>query len=336
MINTNHTGQLQPAIKEVGKILPVLGVENVGSSTQERASNARNFLVGHVYQAKVLEKVGQFDLVKVDNQVLKMQLGDSGKLGATLALKFLQANPTPTFSLNQAHTFGQEAKTHLSQTGQLIGKLLQQAQAQGVTARYQADGVVTNNPMFVAQFANDLKQAIRQSGLFYESHLQALSEGDGVLESLKQEPHNAQRQPLTTIVSQQLSLLDTQKFAWSGEVWAGQQMQLDVVPNVTRNTEDENAEEEGTGEDAPIQSTLALSLPKLGDVKAVINLRDGKLQVQLLAKEKATRESMQLKRQALNHALSANGQSVESLTVDMLTTESISKENESIRQVTPG
>ncbi len=333
MLPANMTGQSQSGVNPVAKVLPVLGVERIGSSTQEQASNAKNFIIGQVYQAKIQEKVDQnTHLVKVDQQLLKMQLGQGAKPGQTLALRFIQASPVPTFLLDQAAgELNDQAK--ISHTGKLIAKFLQQAQ--GATARYQAQEVVTQNPLLVAATAQALKQSVSKTGLFYESHLQALAQGEQSLDSLMQEPQNAQKQLLPTLVSQQLSLLESQKFSWSGEIWPGQVMQLDIAPV----SEDEGQAEQETSQEAentPVESTLSLHLPLLGDVAVKLRMQGEQLAVQLQAAEADTRTVMQSQQARLQTALLGHVKTLSQLSIESIPQHSSLDDESGIRHVTPG
>lgn len=333
MLPANMTGQSQSGVNPVAKVLPVLGIERIGSSTQEQASNAKNFIIGQVYQAKIQEKVDQnTHLVKVDQQLLKMQLGQGAKPGQTLALRFIQASPVPTFLLDQAaDQLSEQAK--ISQTGKLIGKFLQQAQ--GATARYQAQEVVTQNPLLVAATAQALRQSVTKTGLFYESHLQALAQGEQSLDSLMQEPQNAQRQLLPTLVSQQLSLLESQRFSWSGEIWSGQVMQLDIAPVAEDEGQDEQQSNRGA-DNAPIESSLSLHLPLLGDVSVKLRMDGDQLAVKLHAEEAETRAVMQSQQHKLQTALLGHVKALTQLSIDEMPEAAEANHEPGFRPVTPG
>lgn len=333
MLPPNMTGQPPAGVNPVSKILPVLGIERIGSSTQEQASNAKNFIVGQVYQAKVQEKVDQHShLVKVDQQLLKMQLGQGAKPGQTLALRFIQASPVPTFLLDQAaDQLNDQAK--ISQTGKLIAKFLQQAQ--GASSRYQAQEVVTQNPLLVAATAQALKQSVSKTGLFYESHLQALAQGEQSVDGLLEEPQNTQRQQLPTLVSQQLSLLESQKFSWTGEIWAGQVLQLDIAPVTEEDTPSEEHKPSDTDETA-VESNLSLHLPQLGDVNINLRMKGDQLAVQLQAAQADTRAVMQAKQQRLQSALLNHVKSLSQLSVEDIPQHAESTEKPGFRPVTPG
>ena len=317
MINQSTTSELTRGVNGVSKIVPVVSVERIASAAQEFASKAKNFNIGQVYQARVLENLpDKTQLVEVGDTILKMQLGDAGKTGQTIPLKFLQLQPVPTFLLESAEA-DQAPETHLSAAAKLIGSLLQEAKMQGATARYQAEGIVTQQPNNPQQIAQDLKQALGKTGLFYESHLTALVQSEHNLESIKQEPQNLNKMPLATLVSQQLNMLETNKFSWSGQVWPGQEMAFDMfmLPENQVEKDARHNQQGAVPEDRPIQTNLVLDLPTLGKVKAEISLVDRKLSVQLSSKQQDTAKTLAQQKFKLINALSANGQNLAHVTV---------------------
>lgn len=317
MINQSTTSELNRGVNGVSKIVPVVSVERIASAAQEFASKAKNFNIGQVYQARVLENLpDKTQLVEVGDTILKMQLGDAGKAGQTIPLKFLQLQPIPTFLLESAKA-DQAPETHFSTAAKLIGSLLQEAKMQGATPRYQAEGIVTQQPNNPQQIAQDLKQALSKTGLFYESHLTALAQGERNLESIKQEPQNLNKMPLATLVSQQLNMLETNKLSWNGQVWPGQAMALDlfVLPENQVDKDARHNQQSAVADDRPIQTNLVLDLPILGKVKAEISLVNGKLSVQLSSKQQDTAKTLAQQKFKLINALSASGQNLAHVTV---------------------
>lgn len=337
MNNSTNIGNVNTGVNPVAKIVPVLGVERTGSISQELASRAKNFIVGQVYQVKVLEKLSDtMHLVNVDNTVLKMNLGDAAKAGQSLPLRFLQFQPVPTFAL-ETQAKGSDHQSKLSHTGLLLGTILSQAKAQGATARVQAHGVVSQQPTNPVALAQDLKQAITKTGLFYESHLGELARGTRGVESIRQEPQNLNQTQLSTLVSQQLSVLESNKLSWNGEIWPGQQMALDMkeVP-YARVNEKEQGTQQDTDEETvkQMQTDLTLDLPSLGKVKARLRIVDGKIAIQLAAQNENTTVLLNQKKNTLAKSLEARGQTLDGLTVSHLKDEQL-KQKADIRPVSP-
>jgi hypothetical protein len=80
------------------------------------------------------------------------------------------------------------------------------------------------------------------------------------------QPGNPIPRELTPIVQQQLDGLANQNFAWQGQVWPGQQMWWEIGENPA-NTRGQDVEA------AQWQTRLKLSLPSLGGIDAVLQLR---------------------------------------------------------------
>lgn len=318
MINQTNTNDISRAPNAVAKILPVLNVQKIGSADQDHASKARQFNIGQVYQAKVLDQVdSDTHLVEVDSTLLKMQLGDSGKTGQTLPLRFMQLHPVPTFALELKDS---EPQAVLSRTGKLIATILSAAKAEGAQTQLKAEGVVSQQPSHPTTLAHDLKQAISKTGLFYESHLTDFARGQRTLESLRQEPQNVNQNHLATLVSQQLNVLETHKLSWQGEIWPGQQMAMEMAQLPNPPVEEKRQDQQQTSEaDAQsIQAALNLTLPTLGEVKAKLSIVHGKLTIQLAAKNTQTHDLLNAKKSILVASLEAGGQQIDALSVKQL------------------
>ena len=96
------------------------------------------------------------------------------------------------------------------------------------------------------------------------------------------QPGNPIPRDLTPIVQQQLDGLANQNFAWQGQVWPGQQMQWEIGEN-SANPRGEN------GEAVQWQTRLKLSLPMLGGIDAILQLRpDGEIGIKISADSEAT------------------------------------------------
>lgn len=207
--------------------------------------------------------------------------------------------------------------TSVSDTARLIAQLVRQAEANGGANKFISQIRVTNHPQNPEVVAQQLKAAISNSGLFYESHLRKFIDGHRNLAAIKQEPQN-QFQPLAqSLLPQQLSILEHQRLSWHGEVWPNQQMDWDIY----LHNRQENAESnfpQPAEKQAPITSDLTLNLPRLGKVTAKISFKDGRIQVGLLAEEKATLQKLKERSPALARAVESRGQILESLTVNNL------------------
>lgn len=304
---------INPGVIPVSKLTPALPVDTIGSTLQELNARATQFVKGQEYSAQVLSRIdNKTYLVKVDNAVLKMELGTAAQMGQTLSLRFMHETPVPTFFLSSALTKPTENAAELSAAAKLIGQHLKQAAHDGVSTRYQAAAIVTQSPTNPHIFAQDLKQSISNSGLFYESHLGEMVKGQRTLAAILQEPQNQNNTQINTLMVQQLSMLESHRLSWHGEVWAGQNMDWDVyLP------EHSNADEavESADENRSIVSEITLHLPNLGKVTAKLNLADGRIRLNILAEQAPTLATLKSQSESLTHAFVNSGLQLDVLTM---------------------
>lgn len=308
------------AVPPVGRVLPVLPTDVIATTAQGMAARAAQFAVGREYFAQVLAKVAENTYnVKVENGspdgvILKMVLGSSAQAGQTLLLRYIQQTPVPTFLLAPSTSGKAGSTTDLSSAAKMIGQYLQAAADDGVSSRHEASNVVSLNPKNPQLLAQDLKQALSGSGLFYESHLTALLQGKASLASIRQEPQNQAGTQIASLLSQQLAILENQRLTWQGEVWPGQKMDLDVYlqPRADKDGSQPKAE---AIEDRPISSEMTLHFPQLGTVRARISLSDGRMRVSIAADEASALVTLRKSRQDLAEAIGRNGQQLDALTV---------------------
>ncbi|MDP3088716.1 MAG: flagellar hook-length control protein FliK [Methylotenera sp.] len=319
-------------VQPVARITPTLAVERIASVVQELGDRAAQFVKGQDYFARILSKAGNTTYnVKVEtagvnaaddknsdikNVMLQMDIGSSAKAGQTLLLKFINNSPVPTFLLLPNPTNIAGSTTKISSAANLIGQHLKQAESDGVSTRIQATAVVTNTPSNVQLMAQNLNHAIRNSGLFYESHLSNFVQGGQTLTAIRQEPQNQSGSTLAGLMSQQLSVLENQRLSWHGEVWPGQKMDWDVyLEQRDRDASEQWASELSVDEDKPISSELTLHLPHLGRVSAKISLIDGRIRINVFADQEKTLDTLNNQRQTLAEAIVKNGQQLDALTL---------------------
>jgi len=299
-------GELKGTIlqMELGKLLPTKVDPKLDSAKPD---------------AKLADQLGQ---------QLSAQLG-SGKaavsqsmVGQTLTLKYLQDGPTPTFLLTSTPAKSPESTIQLSPAANLLGQYLKEAEVSGVPTRYEANAVVSLSPKNPQVMAQDLKQAVSSSGLFYESHLSDVVQGGRTMASIAQEPQNQAGSAHAALMSQQLAILENQRMSWHGQVWPGQNMDWDVYLQ-ERDHDDAkySSGEQHSDEPAPISSELTLHLPYLGKVSAHLSLIDGRMRINIMAEQAETLETMRSQRISLAEAISKNGQQLDVLTLDALALE---------------
>lgn len=216
----------------------------------------------------------------------------------------------------------------LSPTGQLISFLLHGQPAPRAVALAEGQPLLPMPPQGqAAPLAAALRQALAQSGLFYESHqLQWLS-GRFDAAGLRREPQAAQMpgqqslanaaaswsampDRLLPLVHQQLEGLASQQYALQGQAWPGQPFEL-----IIDDPEEQNAQQ-GQDVDSDWQTTLRVSMPQLGTVEARLHLtRDG-VGLRLSAASLQTAGELEAGAAQLAQALDAAGLALLSFVVE--------------------
>lgn len=307
---------INTGITPVAKLVPVLPVDNIGSTLQELNARATQFVKGQEYSAQVLSKINdQAYLVKVDHAVLKMELGSAAQPGQTLSLRFMQEAPVPTFFLTSTLTKPGGSSAELSAAANLIGQYLKQAERDGVSSRYQATAVVTQSPKTPHLLAQDLKQTVGNSGLFYESHLSEMVQGKRTLAAIMQEPQNHHHTQIATLMTQQLAMLESNRMSWHGEVWSGQNMDWDVYLQERTHSEETEPQDESVDENRAIASEMTLHLPKLGKVTAKLHIAEGRIRLNILADQPQTLTTLKNQSERLANAFHHQGLQLDALTV---------------------
>ncbi|MDP2248270.1 MAG: flagellar hook-length control protein FliK, partial [Nitrosomonadales bacterium] len=220
--------------------------------------------------------------------------------------------PTPTFLLySQLQSV---SHTSISDTAQLINQFLNSSGNKKSEARFEAQLPITSSPFNpIPKIAGDLRQALVMSGLFYESHLAEFMVGKRPLSAILQEPHNQPATTLTSLVPQQLQILEQQRLLWHGEVWPRQEMEWEI----TRR--DQQQDQNGSnGEDADavkMDSKITLHLPRLGEVTANISYDNGRMRIELIAGKESTLVVLKQEAAKLVESMKASGQNLDQLTM---------------------
>ncbi len=158
---------------------------------------------------------GRFQ-VQVENQMLDMNLPRNTEPGEKLELTFLAAAPRMTFALTadiaKSLPSPSSSGVTLSETAKFLGALLQKSSDGGgekiPSARIatnelaRATAVIAGTPPPVREFAQALRTAVSQSGLFYESHQAQWVSGERTLASILQEPQA--RLPVPGVLNEQM------------------------------------------------------------------------------------------------------------------------------------
>lgn len=298
---------------------------------------------------------GRFQVLIAD-KALDMNLPRNTQPGDTLELVFVTAKPRPTFILasdlgNVAATAnGASAKPQvsLSETARFLGGLLEKA-AQPDAAGSKAVSIAQTVPLLsgapakTLDFAQSLRGALTQSGLFYESHQAQWVAGQRPLSDLLHEPQGrlspAAANPAAPSANpsdslQSSALTQNQNDALSGKaLGANLPAHPDTLPIVRQQLEaldtrqmmwqgqvwpgqamdwrieERSAREQGSGdvEQPEWQTSLHLVLPQLGEISARLILRPEGVRIQLGAAESATVKLMSEQRPALQQGMETSG-----------------------------
>lgn len=143
--------------------------------------------------------------------------------------------------------------------------------------------------------ASALQHALRDSGLFYESHLRGWLDGHADLRDIRNEPQARLMEHasasagdagellpprLEYLVRQQLDVLARNTIEWHGLAWPGQQASIAI--------HDETAHEPNEQAERNWRVRLELTVPTLGPVCADLRLAGNRLSVQLNGDAAAT------------------------------------------------
>ncbi|POZ62629.1 flagellar hook-length control protein FliK [Chromobacterium alticapitis] len=296
-----------------------------------------SLMVGELLTAKVADQLGNNQLaVLIKNALFTLSLPPGANpSGDTLNLKVVSLSPALTFAMQEG---GKEAS--LPQDGSVAVKL-------SVASRYlttllnagDSNAAVNSGKTLQLdagaqkpeQLAKQLQQDVKQSGLFYESHLKDFSNGLHALEQLKQEPQakltlsmqalddgqksaaaKPQLQELGHLVQRQLDGLEQRNVQLQGLAWPGQPMQMEIQREPMEN------ERKGDGsEDIPVWSTsLSLNLPALGGMGVRVRLVGQSVQVSFKAEDDDAGQLIRQHATRLRDGMAAAGLTLAGLAVN--------------------
>jgi hypothetical protein len=173
---------------------------------------------GQQLKGEVLESRGGNNFtVKVGGQVLEFSLPKGVQKGDTINLFFITGEPRQTFLMAR---FGRPGDASVSATGRwlsgFLGETAAQVPAQATLGILRT--LLSAPPSDAAQVGKMLQQGLRESGLFYESHLSRWFGGDYALDDLLKEPQGRlstriQQPPQQALQGQQSASADRAAFA---------------------------------------------------------------------------------------------------------------------------
>ena len=307
----------------------------------------------------------------VAGQQMTLSLNTAAKSGDTLELEVAQVTPRAVFArivgTETAANANASAQPALSQTGRLISFLLTGQPTPQPASLAANQPLLASPPTSGAQLAPLLRQALGQSGMFYESHQAQWVIGARDTASLMREPQaqaataqTAARRPTGTpapatptpsaaapgsqaaaaeaseqasaasraavdeaapvranpiperllpLVHQQLDALATNQYVWQGQAWPGQQMEW-IIEDPERDGG------EGEASDPGWNTTLRLTLPRLGNIEAQMHLTAAGVALRLRTDDEATIVALDANAAALASALEAANVKLTGLVVE--------------------
>ncbi|MDR2837475.1 MAG: flagellar hook-length control protein FliK [Azonexus sp.] len=191
---SNLRGVLPPAPQQQDAAAPVI-------SAQRIADALSNLMPGQRIMAEIQAMLpnGAFRAMVAQREVT-LALPFAAKAGDSLELEVLESDGKLTLAFVANRTTGQQAASGqagqsapatLSQTGRLIGGLI--GRADDAAARAAPAPLNGNQPLLkgfpdATQLAPVLKEALSQSGVFYEAHQARWVAGQLPTDALRQEP----------------------------------------------------------------------------------------------------------------------------------------------------
>ena len=184
MIHNDIQNQLQLLIKTSAPPLIEVAESPVASPQWQPGQRLPAFVMASLPN-------GRFQ-VQVQDQTLDLNLPSNTQPGDTLELTFVASSPRLTFALTPelARSLPANSGVSLSDAAKFLGGLLQKAgnESSGAMPVRQAVPMLSGAPDDIPRFAQALRQAVSQSGLFYESHQVQWLSGERSLATLLQEP----------------------------------------------------------------------------------------------------------------------------------------------------
>lgn len=289
---------------------------------------------------------GRF-MVQVAGQTLEFTMPKGIKRGDMVNLFFITEEPRSTFLMAR---FGRPGDSRVSDTGRWLSGFLGAAQERISTQATLSilRTLLSAPPSDAAQVGKTLQQGLRESGLFYESHLARWFGGEYALEDLLKEPQgrlsprilhasvnnrgSAEElvqasvktgstdvmeamfkragtsmshegiadQRTLPIVREQLSVLQDGQLMFRGDLFPGQRLEWSVAEREAHRNE--SGERERTWE-----TSVNLSLPRLGQIGVKLSLDGNRLSMDIRPEDAGTGPFLETGRAVLTEQLEAAG-----------------------------
>lgn len=218
------------------------------------------------------------------------------------------------------------SQTHFSPAARSIANLLALYPAPRSSLALPTALLGDGEPPDAANIASRLTASLRDSGLFYESHLRQWHNGTAPRHQLEREPQMLHFQqhgkaPATVlaghsqepvgdalqgIVRHQLEMLASPVIRWEGDAWSGILLALLIHPPGDAGKQ-QSDEEEPTTEDSPWHTEINLDLRAGGHLKAAVLLKGDSLKIDLRATSPSTLRSLEENTANLHARLNEHG-----------------------------
>jgi hypothetical protein len=317
------------------------GVQPVLNATERDQAAPRSafehLAIGQALTGLVKSQSKGISLVEVEGQTIAMRLPQQAAPGDTLRLRFAGHMPQPVFLLEPPDAAATDAP-QLSQTARMLSDIMQRVPERSLPTLTPAAPLLSQPPANPAELAIALRTALVRSGLFYESHLADWAVGQDSLDGLMQEPQNrltteAARSapafalpdasdaagqkpanPMHTLLSQQLQVLEAPNFIWKGELWSGQTLEWQVRQETDPQADGATAAVRDA--EAGWESHLKLTLPQLGTLDVHIKLDAHQaFSIRMVPEHPQTAPLLQKNQGRLIEQLAAAGCTLQTVTV---------------------
>ena len=274
-------------------IQPVLNVTERDQAAPRAAFE--HLKIGQPLTGLVKSLINGVSLVEVGGQSVAMRLPNTVVAGDTLRLSFAGHTPQPVFLLETRETAVTDAP-QLSKTARMLSDFMQRVPERALPTLTPTVPLLSQPTAVPTELALALRTALVRSGLFYESHLANWVAGQDTLDGLMQEPQNRQVaetarsamalaltdakggaadpkmvNPMHTLLTQQLQVLESPQLAWRGELWPGHTLEWQIRQGVDPQNDDPDTAF-ANGEKDGWESHLKLTLPNLGTLNVYIKL----------------------------------------------------------------
>jgi flagellar hook-length control protein FliK len=290
---------------------------------------------GQRIQATIQEQVspGLFK-VQVAGQLLQLRLPAQLQVGSKLDLKVESNSPRLSFSF-YASSNPISTQEQISATSRFVANMAELPLTRTLieSAPGKAVWQASETNLDTKQLAGALREALANSGLFYESHQAQWVRGERSTAQLLIEPQNQMQDKniqttdttaykpsdntttasglsieLRSMVQQQLHTLETHQLTWSGEIWPNQHMQWEIQGQPEQHAQRPDERQWST--------EMELALNKLGDVHARLVYTQGAIKLTLHAADAQSTELLNRRLPALRNTLQEAGINLTSAVIE--------------------